>query len=68
MGELSLSKDRGQHRHAGRVLPPESGVDRRSSSGSDGRLTNQTSDSAGTGEDVGEDGGLGAVVLAVPLG
>ena len=48
--------------------PPESGIDWGSASRGNGRLANQASDVAGAGEDVGEDGGLGAVVLAVPRG
>lgn len=48
--------------------PPESGIGRGSASSGDGRLTNQTGDIAGAGENVGEDGGFGAVWLAVPGG
>lgn len=50
------------------VPPPESGIGRGSACSSNGRLANQTGDIAGAGENVGEDGGLGAVGLAVPGG
>ena len=60
-------EDWGQHRPEV-ALPPGSGIGWRSAGGGDGRLAHQASEVAGTGEDVGEDGSLGAVVLAVPGG
>ena len=48
--------------------PPESGIGWGISSGSKGCLTDQAGEVAGAGEDIGQDGGFGAVGQAVPGG